>query len=56
VIFDLKVSTAIEWGWSGGALRWADFRGDSRRYEELVEQCLSDYDLNGWHAKDLYSD
>ncbi len=37
------------------ALRWADLRGDSRRYEEMVEQCLSDYDLNGWHAKDLYS-
>ncbi|MEM8860487.1 MAG: 4-hydroxyphenylacetate 3-hydroxylase N-terminal domain-containing protein [Chloroflexota bacterium] len=30
------------------ALRWATLRGDVGRYQELVEQCMDDYDTNGW--------
>jgi len=29
-------------------LRWSIERGDMARYTGLVDQCLSDYDLNGW--------
>jgi len=37
------------------ALRWSYARGDAGRYCDLVDQCLSDYDLDGWtveHLKD----
>ncbi|MCH9673603.1 MAG: 4-hydroxyphenylacetate 3-hydroxylase family protein [Gammaproteobacteria bacterium] len=30
------------------ALRWAQMRGDAARYRDLVDQCLNDYDANGW--------
>ena len=30
------------------ALRWAQLRGDADRFKGLVDQCLSDYDVNGW--------
>jgi 4-hydroxyphenylacetate 3-monooxygenase len=30
------------------ALGWARARGDADRYCALVEQCMADYDLNGW--------
>ncbi len=30
------------------ALTWANQRGDAARARQLVEQCLSGYDLNGW--------
>jgi 4-hydroxyphenylacetate 3-monooxygenase len=34
------------------ALTWAQTRGDLDRYKGLVDQCLNDYDLNGWQAKE----
>ncbi len=37
------------------ALRWATIRGDTERYKELVEQCLSDYDQDGWRLAHLQS-
>ncbi len=30
------------------ALRWAQLRGDADRFKGLVDQCLDDYDANGW--------
>jgi 4-hydroxyphenylacetate 3-monooxygenase len=30
------------------ALNWSYSRGDADRYRNLVEQCLGDYDLDGW--------
>ena len=30
------------------ALRWAHMRGDADQFKELVNQCLSDYDIDGW--------
>lgn len=30
------------------ALRWSEERGDMDRYRKLVDDCLSDYDLDGW--------
>ena len=33
------------------ALRWATERGDVERYCQLVERCMSDYDLDGWTAR-----
>ncbi len=30
------------------ALRWSTIRGDINSYTGLVDQCLSDYDANGW--------
>lgn len=30
------------------ALQWSKIRGDVERYRALVDQCLSDYDLDGW--------
>jgi 4-hydroxyphenylacetate 3-monooxygenase len=38
------------------ALRWSDARGDSDRYRQMVDDCLGDYDLNGWCADYLLSD
>ena len=32
------------------ALNWCRERGDAARYRELVQQCLSDYDLDGWNV------
>lgn len=29
-------------------LNWAETRGDAARYEQLVDDCLADYDLDGW--------
>lgn len=29
-------------------LQWAHVRGDAARYRQLVDQCLSDYNLDGW--------
>ena len=29
-------------------LRWAKIRGEADRYRALVEDCLADYDENGW--------
>lgn len=34
------------------ALRWAHARGDVKRYTDLVDQCMDDYDLSGWRAED----
>jgi 4-hydroxyphenylacetate 3-monooxygenase len=33
--------------------RFADIRGQTASFDELVEQCLSDYDLDGW-ASDIW--
>jgi 4-hydroxyphenylacetate 3-monooxygenase len=30
------------------ALHWSQMRGDADRFKGLVEQCMGDYDLNGW--------
>jgi 4-hydroxyphenylacetate 3-monooxygenase len=30
------------------AWQWSQIRGDAERYGALVDQCLSDYDLEGW--------
>lgn len=30
------------------ALRWSQLRGDTTRYKNLVDKCLSDYDVDGW--------
>jgi 4-hydroxyphenylacetate 3-monooxygenase len=30
------------------AWQWSQIRGDAERYGTLVDQCLSDYDLDGW--------
>ena len=30
------------------ALRWANMRGDTDRYKDVVQQSLDDYDLDGW--------
>jgi 4-hydroxyphenylacetate 3-monooxygenase len=30
------------------AWQWSKIRGDAERYLALVDQCLSDYDLDGW--------
>ena len=35
------------------ALTFASARGDCTRYEEMVEQCMSDYDTDGWRVKGL---
>ncbi|MEM7255348.1 MAG: 4-hydroxyphenylacetate 3-hydroxylase N-terminal domain-containing protein [Pseudomonadota bacterium] len=35
------------------ALRWAELRGDADRYRDLVEQCLDDYDEQGWRVEHL---
>ncbi len=35
------------------ALNWSDGRGDSDRYRQMVDACLSDYDQNGWVAEYL---
>ena len=35
------------------ALNWSDGRGDSDRYLQMVDACLSDYDQNGWVAEYL---
>jgi 4-hydroxyphenylacetate 3-monooxygenase len=32
------------------ALHWSQMRGDADRFKGLVEQCMGDYDLNGWTA------
>lgn len=37
------------------ALRWSHIRGDADRCCELVDQCLSDYDLDGWTVDHLKS-
>lgn len=29
-------------------LNWAEARGDADRYQQLVTDCLNDYDLDGW--------
>ncbi len=34
-------------------LHWAHIRGDTARYQELVEQCLNDYNLDGWTVEYL---
>ena len=34
-------------------LRWSQIRGDADRYKMLVEDCLADYDENGWVAEYL---
>ena len=31
-------------------LRWAELRGDADRYREMVNDCMADYDLDGWIA------
>jgi|TARA_Y100000588_G_scaffold112794_1_gene123836 4-hydroxyphenylacetate 3-monooxygenase len=38
------------------ALRWSDDRGDSARYRQIVEDCLGDYDLDGWRVDHLLGD
>ena len=38
------------------ALHWSYTRGDADRYRGLVDQCLSDYDLNGWTVDYLKND
>ena len=30
------------------ARRWAIERGDAQRYQDLIEECMGAYDLNGW--------
>jgi aromatic ring hydroxylase len=30
------------------ALKWATRRGSIQRYESMVQDCMDDYDLNGW--------
>ena len=35
------------------ALSWSDERGDSERYRQLVDACLSDYDEDGWLVEHL---
>jgi 4-hydroxyphenylacetate 3-monooxygenase len=32
------------------AMRWAGVRGLSDRFEQMVESCMADYDLNGWRS------
>lgn len=32
------------------ALTWSQARGDADRYKALVDECLGDYDVNGWLA------
>lgn len=34
-------------------LQWSENRGDAERYRTLVDQCLSDYDLDGWTVEYL---
>ena len=34
-------------------LRWSQIRGDADRYRALVDECLADYDADGWVAKHL---
>ena len=34
-------------------LSWSDSRGDSERYEQMVDACLSDYDEDGWLIEHL---
>ena len=34
-------------------LRWSYVRGDAKRYRDFVDQCLSDYDTNGWQVEHL---
>ena len=38
------------------ALRWSYARGDADRYKALVDQCLSDYDVDGWTVDYLQPD
>jgi 4-hydroxyphenylacetate 3-monooxygenase len=35
------------------ALRWANIKGDTDRYKDMVQQCLDDYDLDGWKKEYL---
>jgi 4-hydroxyphenylacetate 3-monooxygenase len=35
------------------ALQWSKIRGDAERYCALVDQCMGDYNLNGWTGDDL---
>ena len=35
------------------ALQWSKIRGDVERYRALVDQCLSDYDVEGWTVDHL---
>jgi len=35
------------------ALRWANIKGDTDRYKNMVQQCLDDYDLDGWKKEYL---
>jgi 4-hydroxyphenylacetate 3-monooxygenase len=35
------------------ALSWSDERGDSERYRQMVDACLSDYDEDGWVVEHL---
>jgi 4-hydroxyphenylacetate 3-monooxygenase len=37
------------------ALGWAEVRGDADRYRALVDQCLADYDEQGWTVEHLRS-
>lgn len=37
------------------ALTWAESRGDADRYRGMVEQCMADYDTEGWIATHLKS-
>ena len=34
-------------------LSWAESRGDADRYRALVNDCLGDYDLDGWTVDHL---
>ena len=34
-------------------LRWSYSRGDAERYRAMVDQCLSDYDVDGWTVDHL---
>ena len=38
------------------ALGWSYARGDADRYKALVDQCLSDYDADGWTVDYLQPD
>ena len=34
-------------------LNWSQLRGDADAYRALVDECLADYDVDGWRAKHL---
>jgi 4-hydroxyphenylacetate 3-monooxygenase len=38
------------------ALTWAEARGKADNYRALVDQCMSDYDENGWRVPHLRND